>query len=218
LRAPDIVSESTGPAHEKTGRDNVAVDFRQPRHWLFAAGATSVAALLIACGGSGGGSPTTPSDSGPAPSTQAAPALPDGQQLVFLRSLDTNSNTAVVDPVEMLTGDAAHSACMAQQPTEPELCELDYYVSNTAVENITIPVSANANYVAATSDNQVGGQAPGATGWQQSGTEWICEADVEQGCPASAAYFASLLLVDSMLLNITVEGGEVTVLVHQYTA
>ena len=198
------------------GRDTVAVDFKQSRHWLFAAGATSVAALLIACGSAGGGSPA-PSDSGPAPTTQAA-ALPDGQQLVFLRSLDTNSHTAVVDPVELLTGNAAQTACLAEHPADPDLCELDYYVANAAVENITVPVSADANYVAAMSDNQVGGQAPGATGWQQSGTEWICEADVEQGCPASAAYFASLLLVDSMLVNVTVEGGKVTALVHQYTA
>lgn len=193
----------------------MAVDNRHSRHWLFAAGATGFAALLIACGSSGGDSPATPSDSA-APSTQAASPLPDGQQLVFLRSLDLGGHTAVVDPVEMLTGDAAHDACVADHADEPDLCELDYYIANPAEESITVPVSADADYVAAMTDSVAGAEAPGPTGWMQVDGEWNCQNDVEVGCPTTAERFASIGQ-DMMLVNLTIEGGSVTVLVHVYT-
>lgn len=192
----------------------MTVDFKQSRHWLFVAGASGAAALLIACGGSGGDAPTTPQTS---PATTLAAALPDGQQLVVMRSLDLNGHSAVVDPVELLTGDAAQTACMADHADEPELCELDYYYSNTAQESISVPVAADATFVAATSDSLDGAQAPGPEGWVQDGTGWICEADVEAGCPTSAENFAKLQAGDQMIVNITVEGGSITTVVHQYT-
>ncbi len=190
----------------------MAVDNRHSRHWLFAAGATGFAALLIACGGTGSDSPTTPTQSA-APTTQAA-ALPDGDHLAVLKSLDLTGHTAVVDPVEMLTGEAAQTACLADHADDPDLCELDFYVANPAEESIEVPVAADAGYRASIGDMVEGAEAPGETGWEDLDGQWNCQDD--EGCPLSAEDFTTIGQ-DVMLVNLLVEGGQITLIGHQYT-
>jgi hypothetical protein len=195
------------------------IDKLRNRRWLVMAAGTGLVALVIACGPAGSPDSSTTTAPDPTVTTQHQ-ALPDGDNFVFLKSLDAAGHSAVVDPAQFLTGKTAKDTCLAEGKIDAEFCGEDgFYISNPAEENVTVPVSPSAQYVAALAASFGGSLPAGASAtWQDFGDgQWHCQGTVEAGCPATAEIYSRLLSGDPVIAHVTVQGGAITKFVQQYT-
>ncbi len=149
--------------------------------------------------------PTTSTTSTTAPggSTTSIPedvpgdALPDGDQVGYLRAIDLGAGTVTVDLAELLTGTAAADAY--QDDTGQVLDGEQFYVRNRNPRLRTVPIDPSGSYAVIYAATCCGPTSVTLDGLAEAiGGDW-------QGITAPDPPF-----------NLTVEGGTVTAAVQMY--
>jgi hypothetical protein len=163
----------------------------------------ALAVLLLLVGGCS----TPPAAPTPAPSAETGPLAPsypdvtagDSETAAQLHAFDPQAQSAVIEPTIFLTGpDFCES--LRIDPADPR-CEREWVTEDSHLK-VTLPVSPDAKLLTMRDGDPecLGSMAKGGT------------------CPLTPRQFTALLgQADTMLVHVTVRGGQITRIAEEYT-